>query len=111
MTLTSYVAAAFQVLPAASRRRLVVVVALLAAISLMDLVAVILVLGLTALGAQQAGAKSVQGVPRWVEEPLDSVGADSVTTVVSALGLAVVALFVGKSVFATLILRRVLKYL
>lgn len=111
MTATSYVAAAFQILPSASRRRLVGVVAVLAAISLLDLVAVTLVLGLTALGAQQAGNDRVRGMPGWVQGPLDSVGADSVPTVVSVLGLVVVALFVGKSVLASLVLRKVLRFL
>lgn len=111
MTSSSYVAAAFRILPTASRRRLVAAVVLLAVISLLDLVAVVLVLGLVAFGAQQAGNESVRGIPSWVEGPLDRIGAESVTTVVSVLGLLVVALFVGKSVMATLVLRRVLRYL
>ncbi len=111
MTTTSYVAAAFRTLPTSSRRRLVAAVVLLALISLLDLVAVVLVLGLVALGAQQAGNDSVRGIPGWVQGPLDQIGAGSVTTVVSVLGLAIVVLFVGKSVLATLVLRKVLRYL
>jgi ABC-type multidrug transport system fused ATPase/permease subunit len=111
MTSSSYVASAFRILPTASRRRLVLVIALLAVVSLLDLVAVVLVLGLTAFGAQQVGNEDVSGVPGWVERPLDLIGAESVTTVVSVLGLVVVGLFVGKSILATLILRRVLRFL
>jgi ABC-type multidrug transport system fused ATPase/permease subunit len=111
MTSLSYVASALRVLPTASRRRLFLVIALLAAVSLLDLLAVVLVLGLTAFGAQQAGNEKLTGVPGWVRGPLDLIGAESVTTVVSVLGLMVVCLFVGKSVLATLILRRVLKFL
>ncbi len=111
MTSSSYVAAAFRILPPASRRRLVAAVALLAVISLLDLVAVVLVLGLVAFGAQQAGNDTPRGIPGWVQGPLDQIGAESVTTVVSVMGLLVVALFVGKSVMATLVLRKVLRYL
>lgn len=111
MTLTEYLAAAFRTLPLATRRRLVIVVAALALISLLDLVAIVLVLALTALGAKQTGSGQVQGIPSWVQGPLALIGAESMTTVVSVLGLAVVALFVAKSVLASVVLRRVLRFL
>ena len=110
MPLKRYLTAAFGVVPQRYRRRLVLVVAALAAISVLDLLALVSVLGITALGSR-SGPDKLDALPNWVRRPLADVGLESPNAVVSVLGLVVVVLFVGKGVLASAVLRRVMRFL
>ena len=113
MTSVDYVRAAFGVLDQRARRRIGAVVVILAVVSVLDLVALLLVLAITALGARSADDpdEALAAIPSLVREPLEAIGLHSVTSIVSALGAGVILLFVGKAVLASLVLKRVLRFL
>lgn len=113
MTLTSYVVAAFGFLPPDKRRRFLAVVALLAGMSLLDLVALLLVVGITSIAGNAAKpeADALASIPSWVRGPLQSARLESVSSILTVLAVAVVVLFVGKAILASAILRRMLQFL
>lgn len=113
MTLRAYITAAFQIVPRPVRKRFLLAVLALATVSLLDLVALILVVTLTTLGtATDTSGDAVTGVvPEVAAEPLRWVGLTSLEGAVTALGFAIIVLFIGKAFLASLVLGRVLRAL
>ncbi|RKS80306.1 ABC-type multidrug transport system fused ATPase/permease subunit [Motilibacter peucedani] len=110
MPLKQYLLAAYRTVPRRSQRHLRLVVLALALISVLDLVALVLVLGITALGSASEEDR-LKPIPGFVRTPLSDVGISSPNAVVSTLGIVVVLLFVGKGVLAAGVLRRVMRFL
>ncbi|MDQ1708652.1 MAG: ATP-binding cassette, subfamily bacterial PglK, partial [Frankiaceae bacterium] len=113
MTLKSYVAAAFGFLPRDKRRRFIAVVVLLAAMSVLDLAALLLVVGITSIAsnATKSTTDALASIPGWIRTPLAAAHLKTVPSILAALGISVVVLFVGKAFLASAILRRVLLFL
>lgn len=110
MTTQTYLKSAFAVLPKRLRRRSLVLVVTLAGISVLDLIALSLVLVLTTIASQgsRAALAPATRLPSWLQRGMGMLGATDGTSTVTVLGFAVVLLFVGKALFASTVLRRFL---
>jgi ABC-type multidrug transport system fused ATPase/permease subunit len=113
MKLRDYVRAAFGVVSQDVRRKFVAAVLALAVVSVLDLVALMLVVAVTSLGTQagDSGAAGLSKLPGWLRETLSWLGVSSIKSATAVLGGLVVALFVGKGVLASRLLKRILRSL
>ena len=114
MTLREYVRAAFGIVTPAARRGLGIAVFGLAALSVLDLLALMLVVALTTLGTETVasdGGESVARLPTWQRGPLEWIGISTQETAAAVLGALVVVLFVGKALLASTVLHRFLRSL
>jgi ABC-type multidrug transport system fused ATPase/permease subunit len=111
MSLKSYVGAAFGFLPRDKRRRFIAVIVVLAAMSVLDLIALLLVVAITSMAGAKTDSEALGQIPDWLRHALASAGMKTASSVLAGLGLTVVLLFVGKAVLASAVLRRVLQFL
>lgn len=114
MSTKLYLRTALGLLSASSRRRLWLIIGLLGVISVLDLAALIVVLGVLALATKaysRPDTSTLAELPAPLPGLLQDLGIGSVGVLLSALGGVVILLFVAKSVLACAVLRRTFRFL